>query len=207
MLPNKPNKNMELENLRDSWRAANEAGAPLCGRSEDDLQRIAARVAAGNVHTSVQRLLLRWRLCSIVLVLLPVQLLPQLQGGVAAIRYAAWGLLGIFVAAACTRIFRLQHLVRRIDPATRSLRDTCTAVVRLRRCFLRGVAVNTTLAVLLLGTIALHQWQLHRAHWLYGFGLGLCIGIPLGIRLFFRMLQELELLSDALRNLDETPRA
>ena len=105
--------------------------------------------------------------------------------------------------AAFSRICRLRGLLQEIDPVVGSLRETCAAVVRLRRSFLHGVVINVTLAVLLLGTLALHQWTLNRTDWLYAFGIGLCVGIPLGINLFYRTLQDIEVLAAALRNVDE----
>ncbi|MCM1302383.1 MAG: hypothetical protein NC250_02915 [Alistipes senegalensis] len=190
---------MELENLRNSWRACNACN----NHSETDWERMTARVATGKMRTSMQRLHRRWRIIGIIAATLPLQLLPQLQGGDPTVRYVGWMLAGIFVATVLLRIGRLRGLLREIDPAAHSLRDTCAAVVRLRRCFLRGVAINATLAVLLLGTLALHQWELNRPEWFYAFGVGLCIGIPLGVCIFCRMLQDIEELETALRNINE----
>ena len=51
--------------------------------------------------------------------------------------------------------------------------------------------------------LAFHQWQMNRPDWLYAFGIGLFIGIPIGINIFCRTLQDIEVLSNALRNVDE----
>ncbi|MDE6865760.1 MAG: hypothetical protein K2I97_06085, partial [Alistipes sp.] len=166
-------------------------------------ERMTARAATGKMQNSAQRLLLRWRIVGIVAAMLPFQLLPQFRGGEATIRYVGWILLGLFVVAAFSRICRLRGLLQEIDPVVGSLRETCAAVVRLRRSFLHGVVINVTLAVLLLGTLALHQWTLNRTDWLYAFGIGLCVGIPLGINLFYRTLQDIKVLAAALRNVDE----
>ncbi|MDE6569136.1 MAG: hypothetical protein K2K43_00725 [Alistipes sp.] len=190
---------MELENLRDSWRAHSACNE----HTEADWERMTARAATGKMQNSAQRLLLRWRIVGIVAAMLPFQLLPQFRGGEATIRYVGWILLGLFVVAAFSRICRLRGLLQEIDPVVGSLRETCAAVVRLRRSFLHGVVINVTLAVLLLGTLALHQWTLNRTDWLYAFGIGLCVGIPLGINLFYRTLQDIEVLAAALRNVDE----
>lgn len=190
---------MELENLRDSWRACD-----ACNEHTDaDWGRMTARAAAGKMRTPLQRLRRRWRIGCIVAALLPLQLLPLLQGGNPTTRYAGWLLLGAFVATVLLRIGRLRGLLQGIDPATGSLRDTCAAAVRLRRSFLQGAAINATLAVLLLGTLALHQWELDRPEWFYGFGIGLCIGIPVGICIFRDTLQAIEVLETALRDADE----
>ena len=190
---------MELENLRDSWRAHSACNE----HTETDWERMTARAATGKMQNSAQRLLLRWRIVGIVAAMLPFQLLPQFRGGEATIRYVGWILLGLFVVAAFSRICRLRGLLQEIDPVVGSLRETCATVVRLRRSFLHGVVINVTLAVLLLGTLALHQWTLNRTDWLYAFGIGLCVGIPLGINLFYRTLQDIEVLAAALRNVDE----
>lgn len=190
---------MELENLRNSWRAYNACNE----HSEADWEQMTARAAAGKMQTSMQRLQRRWRIVGIIAAVFPLQLFPHFQGGDPTIRYAGWILSGLFVATVLLRIGRLRGLLREIDPVTGSLRDTCAAAVRLRRNFLRGVAINAMLAVLLLGTLALHQWQLNRPDWLYAFGIGLCIGIPLGLHIFHRTLQDIEVLETALRNVDE----
>ncbi len=191
---------MELENLKNSWRACN-----VCnGHTEADWERMAAQIAAGKMQSSKQRLLRRWRIVSIIVVLLPLQILPFFQGGSATTRYAGWMLLGGFIAAGLLRIARLRKLLQEIDPATRTLREICAAVVELRRNFLQGVVVNATLAVLLLGALALHQGQMNRPDVLYGFGIGLCVGLPLGIRIFRRIAQDIETLAAALRNVDES---
>lgn len=190
---------MELENLRNAWRAHSACNE----HTEADWERMTARVTAGKMQSSTQRLLLRWRIIGILVALLPLQLFPHFRDGDATIRYAGWVLLGLFVIAAFSRICRLRGLLQEIDPATRSLRETCAAVVRLRRSFLHGTVINAILAMLLLGTLALHQWTLNQTDWLYAFGIGLCVGIPLGINLFYRTLQDIEALAAALRNIDE----
>lgn len=190
---------MELENLRNAWHAYDACN----GHPDADWERMTARVTAGKMQSSAQRLLLRWRIIGILVALLPLQLFPHFRDGDATIRYAGWVLLGLFVIAAFSRICHLRGLVQEIDPATRSLRETCAAVVRLRRSFLHGTVINAILAVLLLGTLALHQWTLNQTDWLYAFGIGLCVGIPLGINIFYRTLQDIEALAAALRNIDE----
>ncbi len=190
---------MELENLKNSWRACN----ACTGHTEADWERMTAQIAAGKMQSSKQRLLRRWRIVSIIVVLLPLQILPFFQGGSATTRYAGWMLLGGFIAAGLLRFVRLRELLHEIDPATRTLRETCAAVVELRRNFLHGVVLNATLAVLLLGTLALHQWQMNRPDVLYGMGVGLCVGLPLGCCIFRRIAQDIEILAAALRNVDE----
>lgn len=191
---------MELENLKNSWRACN-----VCaGHTDADWERMTAQIAAGKMQSSKQRMLRRWRIVSIIVVLLPLQILPLFQGGSATTRYAGWMLLGGFIAASLLRIVRLRELLQEIDLVTRTLRETCAAVVELRRNFLHGVVINATLAALLLGTLALHQWQMNRPEVLYGMGVGLCPGILLGICIFRRISQDIEMLSAALRNVDES---
>lgn len=191
---------MELESLKNSWRACD----ACTGHTEADWERMTAQIAAGKMQSSKQRLLLRWRIACIIMVLLPLQMLPLFQGGSATTRCAGWLLLGGFIAAGLLRFVRLRELLRGIDPATRTLRETCAAIVELRRTFLHGVVVNATLALLLLGTLALHQGQMNRPEVLYGFGIGLCVGLPFGICIFRRISQDIEMLSSALRNVDES---
>ncbi len=191
---------MDLENLRDSWRTY----APCNERSEADWERMTAQATAGKMRSSTQRLLRRWRVIIIVAAMLPFQLLPQLRGsGDSPTAFATTILLTLFIGSVLWRFFRLRDLLQKIDPATYSLRETCVAVIRLRRNFLHGVALNAVLAALLLGTLAFHQWQMNRPDWLYAFGIGLFIGIPIGINIFCRTLQDIEVLSNALRNVDE----
>ncbi len=190
---------MDLKDLRESWQSCD----PCNGRSDADWERMTTRVAAGKMQSAQQRLLRRWNIFGIVAALLPLQILPLFRDGDATTRLAAWIFLALFVGAVLWRIFRLRDLLREIDPATRSLRETCTAAVRLRRSFLHGVVLNVTLAVLLFGTLCLHRWTLNQPEWFYGFGAGLLIGIPIGFHVFRRTLRDIDDLSTALRNVDE----
>ena len=196
---------MELENLRDSWRSANEAGAPLHGRSEADLQRMAARVAAGKAQSSIQRLRRRWRMAILLVILLPVIWNTPLQGGDPLLRRTGCIVLCLFVASALTHILYFLRLLDRCDPAHGfTVRETAQAAVRLRRRFLQGEVLHILLAVGVLTLLCLHQQTMpYGEYWYYGFGVGLAIGVPIGIHKFLRMLRDIDLLADALKELDE----
>lgn len=193
---------MELENLRDSWRAANDATLPE--QTEQQLKKIAGRVTAGRMQSSIERLRRRWRLGLLLIAVMPVVWISPMLEGDPPLRTLCWGALCIFLASAMTHILWLLRILERCDPLDHSVRTISEAVVRLRRTFLRNAAIHLPMMILLL-------WIFYRQHlslpfheaWAYGFWTGIALGLPIGIRLFLRILSDIDLLAKAVRELDE----
>lgn len=191
---------MNLENLRDSWRAM-QADDPT---QQTECDRIAARVAAGRAQSSAQRLRCQWRLAILMSLLLPTILGRQLPQGDPQLLTVTCILLGLFIVSSLTHLLYLFRLLDRCDPVRNSLRETSQAVVRLRRTFLRSALIHMPLGLLLLGTLYLQQQTApYHAWWSYGFWFGLAIGLPIGIHKFRRILHDIDGLAQALKELDE----
>ena len=193
---------MELENLRESWLSASDAA--LSEQTAEKLKKITARVAAGKIRSSTERLRRRWRLTLIPIALLPAIWMGPLQPGGIRSALGCWIVLCLFVASALTHLVYFLWLLDRCDPLEHSVRAAAEAVVRLRRAFLRSEAIHLPMAALLLA-IVYRQQQTQPFHeaWVYGFWFGLAIGLPIGIRLFLRILGDLDRLAQAVRELDE----
>ena len=190
---------MELENLRDSWHSARDAA--LSEQTEENLKKITARVAAGKIRSSTERLRRRWRLTIVPIGLLPVWTGPlQLSGIRPAI--SCWIVFCLFVASALTHLVYFLWLLDRCDPVVCTMREISETVVRLRRSFLRSRVIHLSMAALLLVLIYRQLQPFHEA-WAYGFWFGLAVGLPIGIHLFLRILGDINVLARAVRELDE----
>lgn len=195
---------MELENLRDSWRSSNAGAQDPDRRSETEWEKVSARVAAGKFQSSMQRLRRRWRWAIIPIVLLPAIWMGPLQQGGLRLTLGCWIVLCLFVASALTHLLYFLRLLDRCDPVSCTVREISEAVVRLRRSFLRSEVIHLPMAALLLVLFYQQQQEtpFHEA-WIYGFWLGLAIGLPIGISLFLRILDDINVLAKAVKELDE----
>ena len=193
---------MELENLRDSWRTASDAA--LSEQTAENLKKITARVAAGKIQSSTERLRRRWRLTIIPIALLPAIWITPMQSGDPQLRPLCWGVLCLFITSALSHLVYFLWLLDRCDPLEHSVRAAAEAVVRLRRIFLRSEVIHILLAVVLLAIVYRQQQTIpfHEA-WVYGFWTGIALGLPIGIRLFLRILSDIDVLAKAVKDLDE----
>ena len=94
-------------------------------------------------------------------------------------------------------------LLARIEPGNRTVRETCAAVLRFRTCFLWGVGAGIALGVPLLILLGFYMGSLTSPYVFYGFVAGLIVGLPLGVRIFLRMMGDINALRAALRETDE----
>lgn len=186
---------MELEEMKNEWRR-------LDGRLESmekRLDRMTLGITSGTFRSSFDRLRWRFRLCILLAVLLPVNFWagfcrpdsgPEMM----------WLLGGtcLFAVLALLQHVRLLDCLSRIDLAGQNLREACAAVIRLRRLFLRGVATRIPLAVLWLAWLGAVLWRGGNTYILYGFVMGLLVGLPLGLSVFLRIRREIDTLQHAL---------
>ena len=90
-------------------------------------------------------------------------------------------------------------LLARIEPGAGTVRETCAAVLRFRTCFLWGVGAGIVLGVPLLILLGFYVGSLTSPYVFYGFVAGLIVGLPLGVRIFLRMMGDINALRAALR--------
>ena len=102
-----------------------------------------------------------------------------------------------------TGVLALLVLLARIEPGNRTVRETCAAVLRFRTCFLWGVGAGIALGVPLLILLGFYMGSLTSPYVFYGFVAGLIVGLPLGVRIFLRMMGDINALRAALRETDE----
>ena len=77
--------------------------------------------------------------------------------------------------------------------------ETCAAVLRFRTCFLWGVGAGIVLGVPLLISLGFYVGSLTSPYVFYGFVAGLIVGLPLSVRIFLRMMGDINALRAALR--------
>lgn len=184
---------MELEKLKSSWQALD------CRLDDIDrrLDALASAVASGRIVSSLDRLRRINRLLFFPLAMLPLffaSLFRHIQPSTAlSVSF------GTFLLAMVARQILLVVLLDRIRPERQTVREMCLAVLRLRRCFLWGVAAGIGLAVPLLCLLAWHLAQfVDAAPLLWGFAAGIVCGVGIGIRMFLRINSEIDALRSAL---------
>lgn len=191
---------MELDDLKTSWRDLDERLA----RTDARIDRLAASVAARKVSSSLDWLRRRTTLFLLLVGMLPlgfVQLFRQFDEGPTT---AVSVCMGLFVCAMLFRQVLLLVLLQRIRPELQSVRALCRAVLHWRRCFLWGVVVGVVLVIpLFVSLFAFFAGQPQDDYLLWGFFAGLALGAAVGVRVFLKMLREIDALRDALATDDE----
>ena len=102
-----------------------------------------------------------------------------------------------------TGVLALLVLLARIEPGAGTVRETCAAVLRFRTCFLWGVGAGIVLGVPLLISLGFYVGSLTSPYVFYGFVAGLIVGLPLSVRIFLRMMGDINALRAALRDVEE----
>lgn len=191
---------MELDDLKTSWRALDERLA----RTDARIDRLAACVAAGKVTSSLEWLRRRTRLFLLLVSLLPLGFVHLIRLSGKEPDTATSVCMGIFVCAMLFRQVFLLVLLERIRPERQSVSALCRAVLHFRRCFLWGVVAGVVLAVPLFVSLFRLFTDLPESDYMpWSFLVGLTLGVAIGLRVFFRMLREVNALHDALASDDE----
>ena len=173
---------MELDELKTKWHELD--GRLSCADTKID--RLTAEVSAGKM-----------------LAALPLCFANLFRTGEADPGTAVKATLALFIFAMLARQIALLVLLARIEPGNRTVRETCAAVLRFRTCFLWGVGAGIALGVPLLILLGVYMGSLTSPYVFYGFVAGLIVGLPLGVRIFLRMMGDINALRAALRETDE----
>lgn len=190
---------MELDELKTKWHELD--GRLDC--ADVKIDRLTARVAAGKITSAKQRLARMLRMQLFLLAMLPLLFSGILRSdGNAGSDVAVQVLLGLFVMAMLGRQVFLIVRLARIDPVKQSVLEACAAVVRFRSCFLAGVVIGIALGVPFLVAFGIYVGRFTTPYVLYGFWTGLTVGVPLGVRVFLRMRREIDVLREALHDVD-----
>ena len=180
---------MELDELKTKWHELD--GRLSCADTKID--RLTAEVSAGKITSAKQRLARTIRLGIFLLAALPLCFANLFRTGEADPGTAVKATLALFIFA----------MLARIEPGNRTVRETCAAVLRFRTCFLWGVGAGIALGVPLLILLGFYMGNLTSPYVFYGFVAGLIVGLPLGVRIFLRMMGDINALRAALRETDE----
>lgn len=185
---------MELDELKIPWLELNER----LDVADRRLERMAARIAAEKINSSLDRLRRMNRMLLVVLASLPFSYLNLCRSSDTGpgTFLSVW--LALFLCAMSVCQIRMLVLLNRIRPDSQSVRETCEAVLRLRRCFLAGTVAGIVLAVPLLVALGLFVVRMTMPYALYGFGVGLVAGLLAGLRVFLRAQREIGALQAAL---------
>lgn len=184
---------MELESLRKSWHT-------LDGRLYDDTRLTGMTAEAANAKIAKFRALLRrqLRLKIMVLCLMPLFLwlvTERLHTNASEwAKVVIWVLLAAVVINGIVRLAQSWQLLRRIDPARASVRDTCVAVLRFRRQYLYGLTVGMVFGVALIIMYGVYLSAAASPYFIVGFAVGVALGLFLGVwklRRSWRQLNEL----------------
>lgn len=190
---------MELDDLKTKW---SELEGRLDGTNART-EQLAAEVAAGKITSAKQRLVRMTRLGIFILAMLPLLFLNIFRYDEVGPGVTVKVLLALFIFAMLIRQVLLLVLLGRIEPGRQSVCEACAAVLRFRSCFLAGVGVGIVLAVPLFVALGIFMGRMTTPYVLYGFVAGLVIGLPLGVRIFLRMLGDINALRAALQGAAE----
>ena len=184
---------MELDELKTKWHELD--GRLSCADTKID--RLTAEVSAGKITSAKQRLARTIRLGIFLLAALPLCFANLFRTGEADPGTAVKATLALFIFAMLARQIALLVLLARIEPGNRTVRETCAAVLRFRTCFLWGVGAGIALGVPLLILLGFYMGSLTSPYVFYGFVAGLIVGLPLGVRIFLRMMGDINALRAA----------
>ena len=180
---------MELDELKTKWHELD--GRLSCADTKID--RLTAEVSAGKIISAKQRLARTIRLGIFLLAVLPLCFANISRTGEADPGTAVKATLALFIFA----------MLARIEPGAGTVRETCAAVLRFRTCFLWGVGAGIVLGVPLLISLGFYVGSLTSPYVFYGFVAGLIVGLPLSVRIFLRMMGDINALRAALRDVEE----
>ena len=186
---------MELDELKTKWHELD--GRLSCADTKID--RLTAEVSAGKIISAKQRLARTIRLGIFLLAVLPLCFANISRTGEADPGTAVQATLALFIFAMLARQIALLVLLARIEPGAGTVRETCAAVLRFRTCFLWGVGAGIVLGVPLLISLGFYVGSLTSPYVFYGFVAGLIVGLPLSVRIFLRMMGDINALRAALR--------
>ena len=184
---------MELDELKTKWHELD--GRLSCADTKID--RLTAEVSAGKIISAKQRLARTIRLGIFLLAVLPLCFANISRTGEADLGTAVKATLALFIFAMLARQIALLVLLARIEPGAG------TAVLRFRTCFLWGVGAGIVLGVPLLISLGFYVGSLTSPYVFYGFVAGLIVGLPLSVRIFLRMMGDINALRAALRDVEE----
>ena len=188
---------MELDELKTKWHELD--GRLSCADTKID--RLTAEVSAGKIISAKQRRTIR--LGIFLLAVLPLCFANISRTGEADPGTAVKATLALFIFAMLARQIALLVLLARIEPGAGTVRETCAAVLRFRTCFLWGVGAGIVLGVPLLISLGFYVGSLTSPYVFYGFVAGLIVGLPLSVRIFLRMMGDINALRAALRDVEE----
>lgn len=189
---------MELETLKENWRALD----ARVGELDERLSDMAAAVVRKRLVSASERLRRRLRLGIVLCCCLPLNLWTLLGRAQERPGIELLLPLGVFVAAVLVRQLLLLDRLRRIDPLGQSVREASLAAVRFRRCFVVGVAAGVCLVIPLLVGLGLCLLRQGNVCAVWGFVTGLAVGVPIGVRVYLKMRRDVDLLQQALDDLD-----
>ena len=190
---------MELDELKTKWHELD--GRLSCADTKID--RLTAEVSAGKIISAKQRLARTIRLGIFLLAVLPLCFANISRTGEADLGTAVKATLALFIFAMLARQIALLVLLARIEPGAGTVRETCAAVLRFRTCFLWGVGAGIVLGVPLLISLGFYVGSLTSPYVFYGFVAGQIVGLPLSVRIFLRMMGDINALRAALRDVEE----
>ena len=190
---------MELDELKTKWHELD--GRLSCADTKID--RLTAEVSAGKITSAKQRRARTIRLGIFLLAVLPLCFANISRTGEADPGTAVKATLALFIFAMLARQIALLVLLARIEPGAGTVRETCAAVLRFRTCFLWGVGAGIVLGVPLLISLGFYVGSLTSPYVFYGFVAGLIVGLPLSVRIFLRMMGDINALRAALRDVEE----
>ena len=171
---------MELDELKTKWHELD--GRLSCADTKID--RLTAEVSAGKITSAKQRLARTIRLGIFLLAVLPLCFANIFRTGEADPGTAVKATLVLFIFAMLARQIALLVLLARIEPGAGTVRETCAGIV---------------LGVPLLILLGFYVGSLTSPYVFYGFVAGLIVGLPLGVRIFLRMMGDINALRAALR--------
>lgn len=189
---------MELDDLKKKWRELDERLIS----TDERIDRLTAEVTTGRFTSARQRLMRTLQLGVCMLLCMPLIFANVLRYETIRPEMAIVVLLIFFIVVMLVRQVVLIALLRRIDPARQSVFEACTAVLRFRTCFMAGAVVGIVVAVPFVVMVGIYLSRFDTPYVLYGFVAGLVVGVPLGVRIFLRMLRDINALRAALTDAD-----
>lgn len=187
---------MELEEMKKNWNAMEER----LGKLEMDTRELLNKTVDNKVKQMRQRLFFR---LTFIVFFLPFFLWALVRHADYDFSVLTWTFMSLFVVVVALRQFAWMWLLSRIDCLKMSVREVCLAESRFRMAFKIGIAVSVLCGIPLLASMIWDMSSFGDRYILIGAWTGLCIGLLLGLRLFFKAWRGVKELREAIMDLNK----
>lgn len=185
---------MELDELKKNWNVMEER----LGKLEMENRQIQNKNVSSKVKQMRQRLMLR---LTFIVFFLPLFLAFIAHHGMYDFSTLTWTLMYLFVAVVALRQFAWMWLLNKMDCLKMTVREVCLAESRFRMAFKVGISASVLCGIPLMASMLWDMSTFGDRYVIIGAWSGLCVGLFVGLRMFFKAWRGVKELREAIEEL------